>query len=167
MMIEDRMTDKTKRNFLIAFVAAFILAAAVFALNFIIPDNGMLLQNARADFDRGNYKKALPKFKKAADISSPGSGIRCEARIFYATCLVRQNQFREASAEFRKFMEEYPSSFWTPQAYFDLAYSERNQDNYAGAALIYKKIIADFPATTWAKYSAERLEELRVQKSLP
>jgi TolA-binding protein len=166
-MSENGMPDKTKRNFLIAFVAAFILAAVVFALNFMVPDNAMLLKSARADFDRGNYKKAQPKFQKAADLSSPGSGVRCEARIFYATCLVRQNQFKEASAEFRKFIEEYPSSFWTPQAYFDLAYSEQNQGNYAGAALIYKKIITDFPATTWARYSAERLEEFRVQKRLP
>jgi tetratricopeptide (TPR) repeat protein len=166
-MIEDGRPDNTKRNFLIAFIAAFILAAIVFALNFIYPDNAMLLQRARADFDRGKYQKALPKFKKAADISSPGSGVRCEARIFYATCLVRENHFKEASAEFRKFINEYPSSFWTPQAYFDLAYAEQNQNNYIEAALIYKKIIADFPTTTWAKYSAERLEEFRVQKRLP
>jgi TolA-binding protein len=166
-MMETDKPGKTNKNFLIAFIAALILAAFVFALNFIHPDNAMVLQRARADFDRGKYMKALPKFKKAADMSSPGSGIRCEARIFYATCLVRENLFKEASIEFRKFIDEYPSSFWTPQAYFDLAYSEQNQNNYIEAANIYKKIIADFPTTSWAKYSKERLEEFRTQKRLP
>lgn len=159
--------DKTNRNFLVACIAAFILAAFVFALNFIHPDNAMVLKNARVDFDRQKYMKALPKFKKAAELSTPGSGVRCEARIFYATCLVRENLFKQASAEFRKFIEEYPSSFWTPQAYFDLAYSEQNQNNYIEAANIYKKIIADFPTTSWAKYSKERLEEFRTQNRLP
>jgi outer membrane protein assembly factor BamD (BamD/ComL family) len=166
MTVTDK-PHKTKNNFLIAFIAALILAAVVFALDYVHPDNAVLLKSARADFDKEKYQKALPKFKKAAQISSPGSGIRCEAMIFYATSLVRQNHFKEASAEFRKFIEEYPSSFWTPQAYFDLAYSEQNQNNYIEAALIYKKIIADFPTTSWAKYSAERLEEFREQKRLP
>jgi TolA-binding protein len=160
-MIDAGKPYKTKKNFLFAFIIALFLAAIVFTLNFILPSDAMLLKSARADFDRGKYQKALKKFKQAEEISFPSSGVKCEARIFYATCLVRQNLFRQASVEFRKFIDDYPSSFWTPQAYFDLAYSERNLGNNIEAALIYKKIIIDFPTTAWAKYSVERLKELQ------
>ena len=61
----------------------------------------------------------------------------------------------------RAFIQAYPASFWTPQAYFDLAYSENNLGNKQSAIAIYKKIIRDFPTTSWAKYSRDRLKELK------
>ncbi|OGB88912.1 hypothetical protein A2625_00345 [candidate division WOR-1 bacterium RIFCSPHIGHO2_01_FULL_53_15] len=86
---------------------------------------------------------------------------RNEAAFNQAEALVKANKFNEGAVQLRAFIQAYPASFWTPQAYFDLAYSENNLGNKQSAIAIYKKIIRDFPTTSWAKYSRDRLKELK------
>ena len=119
-----------------------------------------VLKKARMDFDQGRYDLARDKFKEVIQISKKSSGTRCEAMIFHATAWLRKNRFKAAAEEFNTFIKNYPSSFWTPQATFDLAYCRAMLGNRKRAAAIYRRIIKQFPTTTWATYSKERLKKL-------
>ena len=99
-------------------------------------------------------------FKEVINISQKSSGTRCEAMVFHATTWLRENRFKTAAGEFNTFINTYPSSFWTPQATFDLAYCQAMLGNRQRATAIYHRVITKFPTTTWAAYSKERLKGL-------
>lgn len=152
------MLEQEKSKWILIFLLAAAIVLAALALNFIAPNAESLLKSGRKDFDRGNYAAAKEKLQKVMDPAPKSSGFRCEAQIFYATCFVRENRFEEGAQELRKFIRSYPNMFWTPQAYFDLAYCETNLGNLKSALQIYQSIINNFPTTSWAKYSADRLK---------
>jgi TolA-binding protein len=145
----------------ILFAAAVLVVLAFLMLNFITPNAATILKKGRQDFDRGNFALARERFIEVLAMTEgeQKSGPRCEAMIFYATTFVRENRFEEAAREFRRFIQEYPDSFWTPQAYFDLAYCETMLGNRHTAYYIYQDIIVKFPMTSWAQYSKDRLKE--------
>lgn len=146
---------------------AIIVIAAVaglFALFFLsTPNPGLLLEEARREFNTGRYAAAKKSFLKVRQISKLSSGYRCEASVFYATCFVRENNYKAGIEELGRFINEYPRSFWTPQAYFDLAYCYRNLGKVGQARGFYHKIISMFPITTWASYSRKCLQELELK----
>jgi TolA-binding protein len=151
--------EGNKDKWLFLFLFAVVIVVVFFAINFITPNPESLLKKGRQDFDRGHYSLAKEKLRKVINMSPKSSGLRYEAQIFYATSFVRENKFEEGAKELRQFINDYPNSFWTPQAYFDLAYCEINLGNWPSAFQVYQKIISDFPATSWAKYSKDRLKE--------
>jgi TolA-binding protein len=145
----------------IFFIIAAILGILIGGFSLLsTPNPDTLLKQARRQFDAGKYAQARPGFARVRQISKASSGPRCEAYLFYATCFVRENKFPEAIRELEAFVREYPNSFWTPQAYFDLAYSYRSTGNNAPAQKYYDLIIDRFPTTTWAGYSRDRLKEM-------
>jgi hypothetical protein len=143
---------------LIAIVAGLLLI--FFFIGIINPDASTVMVKARRAFNCNDYNQARSLLQKVMVMSKRDSGPRNEAAIFYATTFVREGRFAEAAKELRQFISDYPNSFWTPQAVFDLAYSETNLGNVAGAIKIYQSIIDDFSTTTWAKYSKDRLKEI-------
>jgi len=143
---------------------AVVAVTALSVISFIRPGADSIMIKARQEFDRGIYEAARMDFKRVMEMSGSSSGLRCEAEIFYATTYVRQNLFKEGAESLRQFIREYPDTFWTPQAYFDLAYSQNNLGNRQSAAEIYEKIIRDFPTTSWAEYSKARLREFKAKK---
>jgi tetratricopeptide (TPR) repeat protein len=149
------------KKWVILLVLAVVVGFSFLAINFIVPDASSLLKKGRADFERRNYALARERFAEVMRMSKKSSGPRCEAGVFYATCFLRENRFAEGAEELRKFIKAYPNSFWTPQAYFDLAYCEVSLGNVKSAVRIYQQIMRDFPLTSWAKYSKDRLKELR------
>jgi hypothetical protein len=152
-------SEAKNKNWIILVAMAVTLVLAFLLFNFMMPEAAAILKKGRADFDRGSYALAREKFYKAMQISKLSSQVRCEAGIYYASCFVRENRFEEGAKELRAFINNYPNSYWTPQAYFDLAHCEINLGNWRSASRIYRKIIKGFSATTWAKYSKERLRE--------
>lgn len=151
------------KKWIILFVLVVVVGFSFLAINFIVPDAGSLLKKGRLDFERGNYALARERFADVVRMSKKSSGPRCEAGVFYATCFVRENRFAEGAEELREFIQDYPNSFWTPQAYFDLAYCQVSLGDLKSAVRIYQKIMHDFPLTTWAKYSKDRLKDLRAR----
>ena len=139
-------------------VLALVITGAFLIFNYMAPSMEMRLKKGRADFDRGRYSLAREKLSEVIAHSKMSSGARCEAKIFYATAFLREQKYKEAKAAFEQFIRDYPNSYWTPQAYFDLADCEINLKNRPAANLIYHKILRDFPATTWAQYSKVRLK---------
>ncbi len=140
---------------------AVLLLAAFFFVNMLAPDAATVLKSGRTAFDKGRYAEARHEFMRARKMSKASSGVRCEAWLFYATSFLREGRFKEGAEELRGFIAEYPGSFWTPQAYFDLAHCETNLGNWRSAYRIYRRIITDFSTTAWAGYSEERLKEFR------
>lgn len=137
-----------------------LIIMLLIANTYLRPDLSGILKNGRADFDKGKYSLAKGKFKKVVEQSEASSGIRCEAQIFYATCFVREGKLEDGKKQLEKFIQEYPTSFWTPQAYFDLAYCAAGLGNKKRARQIYQKIINDYATTTWAGYSKQKIMEL-------
>jgi TolA-binding protein len=148
-------------NLRYAISLAVMLAVLSFTLSVFFPQPSKILKNGRRDFDRGKYQAAREKFTKAIDLSKASSGVRCEAQIFFATCFVRENDLAKGARQLEEFIRLYPTSFWTPQAYFDLAYCESMLSKREAAKQIYRMIIKDFSTTSWAKYSKEKLAEFK------
>jgi len=123
------------------------------------PTPAAILKKAKIDFKQNHYVRARTNFQKVIQMSKKSSGTRCEAMIHHATTFVRENRFKAAAEDFSNFIKTYPSSFWTPQAHFDLAYCETMLGNRQRAAFLYHRIITEFPTTTWATYSKERLKK--------
>lgn len=140
---------------------AMFIAAAVFLAGVFFPNEEGLLKRGRRYFDQGKYAAAEKYLREAMMGSEKSSGFRVEAELFYATCFVRQNKFTEAIPMLKRFVADYPNSYWTPQAYFDIAYCQTNLGQWRSAGEIYRKIISDFPLTSWARYSQERLVEFK------
>jgi outer membrane protein assembly factor BamD (BamD/ComL family) len=157
MLAEKRVVMKR----IILVIVLLVILIGVIVSFLAKPEPDALLKRARRKFDAGQFDKAKPELLKVYQRAKLSSGPRCEAKIFYATCFVRENDFVTASRELNTFIKEYPNSFWTPQAYFDLAYCYRNLNNLPAAVKLYHLIIKEFPTTAWAKYSQERLNELK------
>jgi tetratricopeptide (TPR) repeat protein len=150
-------------TWLVVISLAVSVAAGFFIISFIKPSPDAMIVRARAEFNRGSYDAAQRDFWRVMERSNLSSGFHNEAEIFYATTFIRKNRFQEGAERMREFIRDYPDSFWTPQAYFDLAYCENNLGHRQAAADIYHKIIRDFPTTSWAAYSKERLKEFEAK----
>ena len=147
------------RKWLILAALAAALVVVFFVLNQLVPDAASVLRRGRKDLDRGRYVAARSAFEQAMAMSRKSSGVRCEARLFYSISFVREGRFREGERELEAFIAEYPNSFWTPQAYFDLAYCRRSLGEKAAAYRIYVQIIDLFSNTSWAEYARDKLKE--------
>lgn len=152
------MPDK---KWLVILILAVAIIAAFFLIGSWRPDAEAIMIGARAAFARNDYATAQKLFRRVVAMEPKHSGPRNEAALFYATCFVRQGKFKQGADELRKFIADYPSSFWTPQAYFDLADCETNLGHQPVAVKLYREIIGSFSATSWAKYSREKLKELK------
>jgi hypothetical protein len=144
-------------------MATMIIAAAVLGVFMIVmivqPGSEAMLSKAHRRFDRGDYSAAGRLYRQTAEKMKMSSGARNEASFYDAFCLVRQQAFDAGAAALRRFIADYPLSFWTPQAYFELADCERRLGKPEEADRIYMRIIHDFPITPWARYAHERLQE--------
>ncbi len=139
------------------------LAAALFLGYFLNdhlrPGPETLLSRGRAAFDKQDFTAARAIYLRVIAMTPGHSGARNEAALFYATTFVREKNYRQAETEFHKFLAEYPASFWSPEAYFNLAECESALGRPAEAARLYREIIARFPTTSWAEYARDRLKK--------
>jgi hypothetical protein len=156
---DEDMVVEGKRLITVFSIIILLSAGAYAYARFLNPPPDSLLQMGKRDFDENRYAEAKENFMKAMARSKNSSGVRCEAGVYYATCLLRENRFKEAMKEFKGFIETYPNSFWTPQACFDLAHCYGAVGDENSAQDIYHQIIRKFPTTTWAQYAKPRLKE--------
>jgi hypothetical protein len=147
-------------------ILLFAGAALVFYFTFdyLNPGPDTLLRKGREAFEHKRYSLAREKLGKVLETAKMSSGQCCEAGMFYALTFVRENNFVEGKQELNRFIQDYPVAFWSPQAYFDLAYCESMLGNAAVASQIYRQIMTRFPLTTWARYSESRLNEIKRAK---
>jgi len=122
------------------------------------PGPETLMNQAHAAFNRNDYRSAQTLFARVIRATPGHSGLRNEASLFHAVCSIRLNRPAPAAAELRQFLAEYPSSFWSPEANFNLAECENDLGHKEAAARIYRRIIAVFPTTSWAEYSQDKLK---------
>ena len=148
-----------RSNWLLLLISSFLVLGTLLLVGVIAPRPDFLLKRGRFHFDRRDYDTARKYYTRVINMTAKSSGVRYEAEIFYATCSVRQNKFEESARLFRTYISDYPNGFWTPQAYFDLAYCERNLGNLKESYRLYTSIREKFPTTSWAKYSKDRLKE--------
>jgi len=156
---ERNIVTDAKRFFIA--LAGLVLLSGIFYFSgtFLYPSASDVLKKAKQDFEAQHYSRARETYLEAIEMSQKSSGVRCEAMIFYATCFLRENRFEKAIEEFNRFIESYPRSFWTPQAFFDLAYCYSMTGNETTAQDLYRRIIRQFPTTSWAKYAHPKLKD--------
>jgi tetratricopeptide (TPR) repeat protein len=157
------MIEKNRnRNWplIVSTIPAIVIIIVFIALGYIFPGPDRILSQARGDFDRGNYDLARGQLLKVMETTKIGSAYRNEANLYYALTFVYESRFSEGAKELRQFINDYPNSFWTPQAYYELANCEKNLGNRGQAVVLYQRIITDFPTTTWSQYSKDRLKEI-------
>jgi hypothetical protein len=145
-----------KESLLPLIVVSTAVAVALVFLFMGSPSPDRLMALAHRALDAGQYALSQRLYRQVSDSAKRSSGRRNEAAFNYATTFIRQKDFARGAEEMRRFIAEYPNSFWTPQAYFDLAHCERNLGNLQESRNLYRLIRRDFPTTTWAKYSEER-----------
>jgi TolA-binding protein len=151
------MPDK---KWLVILVLAAALILAFFLIGYLRPDVDAVMIKARTAFDNNDYPAAKILYRRVIAMTQKHSGQRNEAALFYATCFVRESNYQQGADELRKFLADYPSSYWSPQAYFDLADCETRLGHKPAAVALYQKIISSFSTTSWAAYSKEKLKEL-------
>jgi TolA-binding protein len=149
-----------KNKWLVILVLAAALILAFFLIGYLRPDADTLMSQARSAFNSNDYKSAKILYRRVVELTPKHSGQRNEASLFYATCFVRENNFKQGADEFRKFLAAYPTSYWSPQAYFDLADCEIRLGHKPAAVKLYQEIIRSFSTTSWAAYSRDKLKEL-------
>ncbi len=147
------------KKWLIIVGLALALALGYFLNERWRPGPATLLARGRAAFDQGNYPAARAFFLRVRAATPGHSGARNEAALFYATSFLREKKYASAEAEFRKFLAEYPATFWSPEAYFDLAECETALGRPAAADRLYREIGARFPTTSWAEYARDKVKK--------
>ena len=159
IQFQNNDQDGNAKRFWVSLACIVLLTSLVLGwMTLLNPTPPDFLKKAKMAFDEKQYAQAGENYLEAMNLSKPSSGVRCESMVFYATCLLRENRFEEAIEKFRTFIEIYPNSFWTPQAYFDLAHCYGMVGKKTVAQKIYRKIIHEFSTTSWARYSKSKLK---------
>jgi hypothetical protein len=147
-----------------AIITVGSIALLLLAANQIFPDRDMIVQAARRAFNSNNYHKSYKLFTELAQSPKLSDGLRDEGMVFAATSLVRENYFSEGAKQLRNYIAQYPASFWTPQATYDLAKCERSLGNTAEAKSLFIMVISDYPNTLWSKWAVGDLKGLNAPR---
>lgn len=82
----------------------------------IVPPPDALLAQARREFRRGDFQKALVSFQRLSFELPPGHPDRAEARYFLSEAHFQTGDRATAAAEFRRVADEHPTSPYAPLA---------------------------------------------------
>ncbi|OGC43356.1 hypothetical protein A2548_07875 [candidate division WOR-1 bacterium RIFOXYD2_FULL_41_8] len=144
-------------------ISLTIILLILFALIFYHSRNYnsfYLMKRARQAYGSHNYVKAVKLFGRVVKLQE-NLGAANEAGLFYALSLNAQGRYTEALKAFDQFIAEYPSSYWTPQAYFELAWTYQALGQQDKAIKAYQDVVRNFPQTVWKDYALKRLKKLR------
>ena len=156
----EGLYKKINYKHLVGILAIFI---SIFIIVFVYTRNNnsfYVIKRARAAYSIRNYQKARSLFNKVISLQD-NLGADNEARLFYALTYNGEGQYKEGLKYINEFINYYPNSFWTPQAYFEKAWTLGALREKEKSIEGYKTVINKFPNTVWKKYSIERLKEFK------
>jgi len=116
-------------------------------------------QQAKADYDKGNYDLAIAGFenylKQFPDASQVDS-----AQYWIGECLYSKKEYDKAVDEFLKVLKSHPKSEKAPGARLKIGYSYLNEKNNAKAKEQLQKVVKDYPGTPEAAKARDKLKKM-------
>ncbi|MDH4161721.1 MAG: tol-pal system protein YbgF [Nitrospirota bacterium] len=116
-------------------------------------------QQAKSDYDKGNYDLAIAGFenylKQFPDTSQADS-----AQYWIGECFYSKKEYDKAITEFTKVLKAYPKSEKAPGARLKIGYSYLNEKHNAKAREHLHRVVKDYPGTPEAEKAKERLKKI-------
>lgn len=123
------------------------------------PSPSEAYQQAKADYDKGNFDLAIAGFenylKQYPDASQADS-----AQYWIGECWYTKKEYRTAIEEFLKVLKAHPKSEKAAGARLKIGYSYQNEKNAAKAREHLNKVVKDFPGTPEAEKAKEKLKKI-------
>ncbi len=108
---------------------------------------------ARAHLQAGRATQALDRAKRVP----PESALDGEARFLRGEAQRLAGQNAQAAAEYRSYLEGYPTGWRAPEARFRLADALDATGDHDGARVEWRKLYLEAPTETWGKQAAAHL----------
>lgn len=116
-------------------------------------------QQAKADYDKGNYDLAIAGFenylKQFPDASQADS-----AQYWIGECWYSKKEYTRAIEEFLKVLKNYPKSEKAPGARLKIGYSYLSEKNNAKAKEHLNRVLKDYPHSKEAELAKEKLRKI-------
>jgi tol-pal system protein YbgF len=116
-------------------------------------------QQAKTDFDKGNYDLAISGFQNYLK-QFPETSLADSAQYWIGECYYSKKEYPKAIDEFQKVLKEYPKSEKAPGARLKIGYSYLNQRNAAKAREHLNRVIKDYPHSKEAELAKEKLKKI-------
>ncbi len=116
-------------------------------------------QQAKADFDKGNYDLAVAGFENYLH-QFPDASQRDSAQYWIGECYYSKKEYTKAIDEFAKLLKTYPKSDKAPGARLKIGYSYLNEKSTAKAKEHLNKVVKDYPHSKEAELAKEKLKKI-------
>ncbi len=116
-------------------------------------------QQAKSDFDKGNYDLSIAGFENYVR-QFPDSSQADSAQYWIGECYYSKKEYGKAIDEFAKVLKNYPKSEKAPGARLKMGYSYLNERNTAKAKEHLNKVIKDYPRSKEADLAREKLKKI-------
>lgn len=116
-------------------------------------------QQAKADFDKGNYDLAIAGFQNYLK-QFPDSSKADSAQYWIGECFYSKKEYAKAIEEFTKILKAHPKSDKAAAARLKIGFSYLNEKNNTKAKEHLNKVIRDFPNSKEAELAKEKLKKI-------
>lgn len=116
-------------------------------------------QQAKADYDKGNFDLAIAGFENFLQ-QFPDTSLADSAQYWIGECYYSKNQYGKAIEAFRKVLKDHSKSDKAAGAKLKIGYSYLNEKNNAKAKEYLQKVVKDHPGSREADLAKEKLKKL-------
>lgn len=121
---------------------------------------GEAYQQAKADYDKGNYDLSIAGFQNYLK-QFPDSSKADSAQYWIGECYYSKKEYGKAIEEFAKVLKGYPKSDKAAGARLKIGYSYLNEKNTARAKEHLNKVIKEHPRSEEAALAREKLKKIK------
>ncbi len=133
------------------------------------PDPAVELKQARAQFHRGDFSKALVSFRRLSYELSPTQPEMAEVKFQLAECYFQTGDRVQSAHDFRQVADQFPTSPYAPLALLRAGDSNLRlwrdpelDPSYGESALaIYQELAGRYPGTDAAARAQAHVQQLR------
>jgi tol-pal system protein YbgF len=116
-------------------------------------------QQAKADYDKGNFDLAIAGFENYLKLF-PEASQADSAHYWIGECWYSKKDFEKAIERFTTVLSSYPKSEKAPGARLKIGYSYLNARNTAKAKENLNRVIKDYPGSREAELAREKLKQI-------
>lgn len=140
---------------------AGILVSGGYHLATAFPDPAQVLfQKALDDYRKKDYPAARDKFWNIIS-RHPQSLSSDQAGFHYGLCFYLEKDWQNTVAAMNMLIADYPDSSKVSEALYHVGLSCLNMGKRHEAEYAFKRIVRDFSEDIWARYSEDRLREMK------
>ena len=116
-------------------------------------------QQAKADYDKGNFDLAIAGFENYLK-QFPGASLADSAQYWIGECWYGKKEFAKAIDAFNVVLSSYPRSEKAPGARLKIGYCYLNQRDTARAKENLNRVIKDYPGSRESELAREKLKQI-------